>query len=1649
MAIPGFKDIILMIKLSMDPSSIDTVKSQLNKGIKDGTAEAVAGSKPFTEKFSSFWQNAANGMAKSLSAALGPETWNRFTAFAKSAFDKIKTDLGSVGGPSISKQLSDSFAPIKDVINKTFSALESGASRGVPAFENAWRNGVTRTAIAIGQTLGSVDRATAPLVSTATTYAQRWQAALAQVGGFFSSAFAPITSRLPASFQPAIARISSMFSGLTSSVTGFFSSAWQSITAIISGINRGSVASAFVNTWRVAITTVVALFAAIPAAAIGGASLAARAWQSALSGIANAAKEFKDLKLMTKLSMDPRSISLVEAQLSSTISNGVRAGTSLASTAFNQFFESIVSGVTKMGGLISTALQKALPATIFSGLQSAAQSVIGALNTGFTKVFGNLYTNFKSSMQGIIAQAQANAANPAFKAMPSAFTTAWRAAALQAAMSVGQFAGQVQRMPGASTAANLFRSSWSGALNFITNLFKTSSQQNVGAQNAAAAAAQVQAAQARLAAARAAAAMQTQAVAARNIAAAQKALAQAVINAQAQAAAAGIGAAQQTENVWGGVLNRLAVQFSMVFGLRQVFRFLKDSAMEFASFDQRLQQSVAIMQDVDATMRNKLGTTARIVSKQLNMSADELAGAYYHLVSAGLDAKASLAALPVVANFAKAGLFDLATATEYLTEANTTLGYKSADAANNMAGMARISDVLTLASKRSQATIADLAAAITNKAGNSLRIFGKDIEEGAAALAVLANQGVKGAVAGERLDIFLRQATQAAVKHKEVFKAYGIEIFDTAGRMRDMADIADDMTKALGNLSDEQQVIAIQQLGFQVRTVAAVKAFIDQGAAIRAYEKDLRSAAGYSESIAKKQLLTPLEQWGIFKQKIVDARREIGEAFMKVLGEMATKLGDEHDPKSLVNMLRSLANWFKENQDGISKFGAMIIWFITGPVRTMFQWFDKTTTLLAGLVGLISTGAVFGFELLAASLWLVLKPLGMFLNLVTFGRVHELNDFANKIGDVTKKVDDLTRSMAAITKGNLKEGLKWIAGMDAPGPTSVSSPLDSDNKVGGEKGTSPNNADQHHYGKALTFDNKADRRAENAAKTRQTLAEQLTAMLAKHTAEREDDETASLERLERKFKEAYGDKIPKVITDAFAILRTEIKQEGVVDQMVEKLKLLEKVGATVTTVKDFIKQLQDQQAQLNKTNPQWDKYASTIERIREISLSDSSGYGKIVKGLEAERNALGKTSIEWEIYTLRIAELERKNAKIGDNSALIKMLREQMAKLKDNDPLWQEYEAQLQEALKTQEQFDENAGSIAELRAEQLELSKNSKAWKAYTTLIEALQTQQKNPSKGAIDAVAHAQIDLIEVLKNLQAHVAEGTEAWKKYKKAIEDANLMVTNFTKRDIDDKFGDIQGIEDNEQRVQALHDFIQELKKLQDSVQEGSKDWEVYHDAIVKADKALHDLQKTIMKQDQKDNKEAKDKEHEKSMRRIEKIGEHTARTMANAFATFYDVLIDGSKRGADAFENLGRSIIGSMGGALAEYLAMKAKVSYIEAADETAKGFAALADPFLAYTAPLHFHAALEHAAVGTLWAAAAGLVGGASASIASHGHGLQPPSREPAGRKADEASKGTGSEINIYIDGVDPKNPRHQTLIGQTVREYSDRGGTINIKPR
>ncbi len=376
----------------------------------------------------------------------------------------------------------------------------------------------------------------------------------------------------------------------------------------------------------------------------------------------------------------------------------------------------------------------------------------------------------------------------------------------------------------------------------------------------------------------------------------------------------------KSSTLLGGKFGKLAKVGVAGLGLAMigVAKVVSDSIKAFADFDDKLTQSIAIMKTTDA-QNEQMARTARQVATETAISASESAEAYFFLASAGLDAEQSIAALPQVAKFAQAGMFDMATATDLATDAQSALGLTVKDAQQNLMNLTRVTDVLVKANTLANATVQQFSEALTTKAGAALKVVNKDIEEGVAVLAAFADRGVKGAEAGDKLNQILRDIPRATAKNGEEFEKLGLKIFDTEGNMRNVADVIEELDRVLGPMSDELKAGTLDQLGLNRGVADGIKILSGATDQIRNYENELRKASGTTQEIAEKQLESFKAQVQILNNGLDNLKITIGQDLVPSLTGLVKQT------QVTVERFQNFKNRTDEASKGIKALIAIIV----------------------------------------------------------------------------------------------------------------------------------------------------------------------------------------------------------------------------------------------------------------------------------------------------------------------------------------------------------------------------------------------------------------------------------------------------------------------------------------------------------------------------------------------------------------------------------------------------------------------------------------------------------------------------------------------------------------------------------------------------
>ncbi|WP_416147891.1 phage tail tape measure protein [Salipaludibacillus sp. HK11] len=427
--------------------------------------------------------------------------------------------------------------------------------------------------------------------------------------------------------------------------------------------------------------------------------------------------------------------------------------------------------------------------------------------------------------------------------------------------------------------------------------------------------------------------------------------------------------ATKTQNIGQGMMNvgsKLTKSVSLpLVGLGVV------AVKTFADFDDSMRKTQALLGD-------NLGGTVKEQEKNLQMLTDEAkrmgsttahsassaADAMGYMALAGWDTTQIMAGIEPVLNLASASGMDLATTSDIVTDSMSMFGMKAEEAG-------RMADALASASSKSNTDVTQLGEALKYVGANA-SASGMDIEQTSAFLGILADNGLKGSVAGTTLNSVLRDMKKNAEGGAISFGDQSVAIYDSNGNMRDMTTVMSEVIDATSHLSDEQRDFALSQI-FGAEAMKGMNILLGEGSdAVGDLEEQLRNSEGTAKTMAE-----------ILEGGLGGAFRGLKSAMEAVF----IAFGETLKPFfiAITDYVADVARKFADLDDGTKKliviFGGVIA--IIPPLIFGFGLIVKSLGIIMGvlatvnapfiiLIGLIG-GLVFAFK---DQLWGVLQKAG-------------------------------------------------------------------------------------------------------------------------------------------------------------------------------------------------------------------------------------------------------------------------------------------------------------------------------------------------------------------------------------------------------------------------------------------------------------------------------------------------------------------------------------------------------------------------------------------------------------------------------------------------------------------------------------------------
>lgn len=264
---------------------------------------------------------------------------------------------------------------------------------------------------------------------------------------------------------------------------------------------------------------------------------------------------------------------------------------------------------------------------------------------------------------------------------------------------------------------------------------------------------------------------------------------------------------------------------------------------------------------------NKLELLVLELGAKTEFSTSEAAQGLDFWAKAGKTTNEIMQLLPKSLDMATASGLDLARASDIISDAIGIFNLNSADMNELSANTDRIMDVMSKTVTMTNTSMDELFE--TSKiAGGIFTTAGQSIETFNASVAILADNSMKGSVAGTNLRAIMAKLASPVAQAREVLDSLGVSISDEDGNMRDFADILDDLKNATKDFGNSQQLAIFKVLAGQEAMNGLNFLVKEGGDKLRQYRTELEKSSGSTKELADLFRTDTKADWDNFTSAI-------------------------------------------------------------------------------------------------------------------------------------------------------------------------------------------------------------------------------------------------------------------------------------------------------------------------------------------------------------------------------------------------------------------------------------------------------------------------------------------------------------------------------------------------------------------------------------------------------------------------------------------------------------------------------------------------------------------------------------------------------------------------------------------------------------
>ena len=271
----------------------------------------------------------------------------------------------------------------------------------------------------------------------------------------------------------------------------------------------------------------------------------------------------------------------------------------------------------------------------------------------------------------------------------------------------------------------------------------------------------------------------------------------------------------------------------------------------------------------------KLGESSKNWAKQYGISTASINEGMQEIIKKGFDANQTIEAMPAILDAAKASGEDFNTVMNATTNILQQFGLSTQDTE-------RVTNSLTFVANKTAAGFADMGAAM-EYVGPVAKNVGMDLEETAAAVGLLSNNGIAGEKAGTALRGALTRLLKPSEQNAEAMEKLGFSAEEFRSGAIKLPDILDRIKKNTEGMTDAQKS-ALIATAFGTEAQTAMNILVDQGGdALRNLANETKGATTYTKDLANE--LSKSSKNGVerFKSSLEVLQINIGQKLLPLL----------------------------------------------------------------------------------------------------------------------------------------------------------------------------------------------------------------------------------------------------------------------------------------------------------------------------------------------------------------------------------------------------------------------------------------------------------------------------------------------------------------------------------------------------------------------------------------------------------------------------------------------------------------------------------------------------------------------------------------------------------------------------------------------